>query len=49
MDVGPFGRLEDAEKACDQLLPMLEGLSFDGARAAVRDFMRRLGMPNGGQ
>jgi hypothetical protein len=39
MDVGPFDSLEDAEKACDQLLPMLQGLSFEDARAAIRDFL----------
>jgi len=40
MDVGPFATRDDAGKACDRLLPTLQGLSFDAARAATRDFMQ---------
>jgi hypothetical protein len=40
MDVGPFATRDDAESACDRLLPTLQGLSFDRARQATEDFMR---------
>ena len=43
MDVGPFADREHAQKACDRLLPMLHGLSFESARAVTREFIAQLG------
>jgi hypothetical protein len=42
MDVGPFASREEAEQACDRLLVTLQGLSFDGARKATREFIEQL-------
>ena len=42
MDVGPFLSLEEAKKACDRLLSMLQGLSFEGARNVTREFIDQL-------